>query len=287
MRRLDIKPTEIKEALNGKVPPPEHIGQVIDEDVVVFVDDKPVLLYLVLPESDVRGVREVATTAKMSKSARVNGVPTKSCVFGAMPASPSRTSCFCRFSRATHEQSRYLDRIRAYNKLVNGVYQEHFPDHYQADLKWVEDNVHQDWRWMPGPYQTFNVNTNFAIPYHTDKGNVNGSLSNVLILSRGIEGGELVCPELKITLSQRDRAFTLFTGGDIVHGVRPIKYRSSKSYRSSMVLYTLKGMRTCSGRDEELTKTKAMLTKRAAMTTEERKNKVREMNKGVLKKGSK
>lgn len=248
------------------------------------MDGVPALIYKIMPESAVSGIREICEKSKMAKSTRVNGVPTKSAVFGPLPASPSRSTCFCRFSRALHEQKQFIPAIARYAEFVTEQYQEFFPDEFARDSRWVEDNVVPDWRWLPGPYQTFNINTNFAIPYHRDSGNVPGSLSNVLILSRGITGGELVCPELGIALSQRNRAWTLFNGEGLLHGVMPIEYRSTAAYRSSIVLYTLKGMNGCQSREDELIKTRDLLTSRARRTNEERLAKVREMNKRVLSK---
>lgn len=282
MRILKLNSKAIEKTWIGQVPSEEHVGEIIDEDVTVYVDGIPSLIYKILPESELSGIRHICESASMQKSARVNGVPTKSCVFGAMPASPSRSTCFCRYSRATHEQKEYLSAIRRYAEFVDDIYRASFPERYNRDMTWVSDKVHSDWRWLPGPYQTLNINTNFAIPYHRDSGNVPGSLSNVLILSKRIRGGQLVCPELGITLSQRDRAWVLFNGEGLLHGVRPVIFDGPNAYRSSIVLYTLKGMGACRSRSDELIKTRELLTMRARRSKEERIEKVRQMNKRIL-----
>lgn len=285
MRILHLTNKPADKTLIGKVPTEEQMGTVIDEDTLVYVDGVPALLYQILPESMVHGLRYIAENADMSMSKRVNGVPTRAAVFGTLPASPSRSTCFCRFSRPTHDQKEMLPPLMDFNQHVDRMYRETFPEAYARDMAWVESKVNADWRWMPGPYQTVNFNTNFAIPYHFDKGNVPGSLSNVLILSKDITGGQLVCPTLGVSLSQRDRAWTLFNGEGLLHGVRPIKYlRGERSYRSSIVYYTLRAMAACGSRSEEISRTQTRLTERARRTNAERLDKVRKMNRGLLAK---
>lgn len=253
IERIDASNLKVDHIRPGAIPKAEEMGRLIDHDADIYVDGKPVVAYRILDESIVGTMRKVSLEAKMSKSNRMNGLPTQSAVYGVMPRSEGRAMEYCRFTNVSHERPDHLAIIRDFNDVLCGIYDSVFPEVYQAAVK-AAGAINGDWRWMGGPFLTCNFNVNHAIPYHCDKGNARTGYSNVLILKNRIKGGELVCPGLGVTFSQRDRALIIFDGRTIMHGVRPIEVIPGEGpyYRSSIVYYTLDKCRMCLSRKEEI-----------------------------------
>lgn len=276
-----------KKELMGKTPR-AVIGDIIDEDVDVVLDGKKVCSYRILDRSLTEGMRQVSLGSKMAKTKRMNGIPTQSAVYGVMPRSPGRGMEYCRFTVASKENPPFLGIIREFNKYLTDLYEGTYPESY-GKAKEIMAGIHDDWRWMDGPFLTCNFNVNYAIPYHYDAANMKDILSNVLIIKNRIQGGELVCPELGITFSQRDGALILFNGYEVLHGVRPITTVDGQGevYRSSIVYYTLTKCRNCLSRPEEISRAKSRydqhMQKDQAQRIEDRKKQLDI----ILRKGSK
>lgn len=276
MRRIEISPKTIdaKEFL-GRYPTQEEMGDVIDESTVIVVDGKPTIAYMILDEADCAGMRRVARSTRVSKGTRKSGVAKKASVFGAMPRSSTRSD-YCRFTRNTHDEPANVQEVKRFGQKLAEVYRELFPEVFDRAMAEIEAVVHEDWRWSGTPFLTCNVNLNHAIKFHLDAGNVRSALSNVFILKRGIDGGELVCPEFGISFSQRDRALVIFDGQKIVHGVRPISptVGAIESYRASIVYYTMNGMKLCLCKDDELKRARDVRTQKERLTKEESRAKI-------------
>lgn len=258
VRRIDAVAND-RHFRHGAVPDAADIGELIDECVDVYVDGVPKVAYRILPADVVEPMRKVSIEAEMSKSTRMNGLPTQSAVYGVMPRSQGRAMEYCRFTNVSHRRPDHLAIIRDFNEVLCDLYKTVFPDIYAPAMDYMESNIHNDWRWMPGPFLTCNINVNHAIPYHCDAGNSRTGHSNVLVLKNRIQGGELVCPNLGITFSQRDRALIIFDGRTILHGVRPINIVDGEGpyYRSSIVYYTLDQCKQCLSRAEEVARATA------------------------------
>lgn len=253
---LDKKLTVDVDFLKGKTP--SHIiGEIIDEDVDIVVGGKGICSYRILPDDITAGMRSVSLQSKMVKTKRMNGTPTQSAVYGAMPRSEGRGMEYCRFTVATKEHPEFLPIISDFNDYLVEIYKKNYPQSYETAMG-IMNSIHEDWRWMKGPFLTCNFNVNYAIPYHYDAGNMKNILSNVLILKNRVKGGELVCPELGLTFSQRDGALIIFNGYEILHGVRPITQTDGVGpvYRSSVVYYTLTKCRNCLSKKDETERAK-------------------------------
>jgi len=96
--------------------------------------------------------------------------------------------------------------------------------------------------YFPGqaPGRSVTHNKNLPLDLHYDRGNIPGSITCVVGLSRDVNGGLLVCPELGCCFARRDRTLTMFCGDQVLHGVTPIQLLNNMSYRSSIVYYSLK-----------------------------------------------
>lgn len=261
--------------------PDSITGDLVDTDTIVDCGDDGHIIYKILPKIVSDGFRHVVQNTKYQKSGRVMGLPTKSTVMGVMSRVAHRND-YCRFTAASYAETHNFAVMTSYNEYISSIYQEYLPEHYRAAMEEIS-TVDGSWRYVDTPYLTCNVNVNHAIPYHYDKGNMNKALSTVIIISSGVKGGELVCPEFGLTLSQRDGALTLFSGRNILHGVMPITYVSPESYRASIVYYSLSGMSNCLCRDEELGRIAGLTTHRNRNKySEETKKKIVKINKKRL-----
>lgn len=273
MRKVEVKIKPCSSELVKKVPQHSELGTVVDETCEIVANGKTIAVYMLLSETQVQGMRYCAENAKVSASRRSQGLPQKAAVFGPVPRKPNMGQDYCRFTKQSSSQRELLPFIYAYSQFVSQIYSQFFPVEFEAACEWSNKNIKSDWNWLNGPYTNCNFNVNQAIPYHTDTANTAGNLSNVLILKKGIQGGELVCPELGLTFSQRDRAFILFEGKTILHGVRPIQKAPgcSNPYRASIVLYTLQNLKHCLCKPEELARAQQSVHTKTARTHQERK----------------
>jgi hypothetical protein len=269
-------------SLVGKIPKRSQYKHIYYKDTIFHMDGKPVMLHVILDDSITRPMRDLSKRVKVHKGIRSNGIPKKSSVFGCVPRSASRSD-YCRFTRQTHEDIDGFRTVVEFGKTVSDLYRRYFPDKYKLACDEISSTVDPDWLYHDIPYLTCNFNINHAIKHHRDSGNFKSHLSNVLILKNDISGGELVCPEFGIALGQADNSLTIFDGQGILHGVMPIKSLSEDSYRSSIVYYTLSGMKNCLNRADELSRFQLSRTAKESVNTEDRRAKVMEMNKRILK----
>ena len=73
-----------------------------------------------------------------------------------------------------------------------------------------------------------------------------------LTLKRGIEGGFLALPELRVALEVADGSFALFGAQSVWHGVTPVLHTQVGAVRYSMVWYALWRLKNCLPPEAEL-----------------------------------
>lgn len=78
-----------------------------------------------------------------------------------------------------------------------------------------------------------------------DTGNFKDVFSIMLGLKKDIKGGYLHIPELKVNLKISNGSLSMFDGQRFVHGVTPMVGTSEKSYRFTIVFYSLVQMWNC------------------------------------------
>ena len=245
METIELKQVANADKLLRTTPPDDHGSRLIKHDSKLVIGGECVGIYVNLPASEVAEMRDVARSTKFVATARArHGLPTQSSVFGSLPRVPIRVD-FCRFSQQSTKEQRNFMAAFNYSERIAAIYQEHLPEAYAYNLRLLRENVHADWRPNDTPFTTCNFNINHAIKYHRDSGNFKGVFSNVLILKDGIEGGQLVFPELGIAFEQADGALGIFDGQKWVHGVTALQKLKPSGYRASIVYYALSGMKNC------------------------------------------
>ena len=254
------------ENLIGKIPQESEYDTVIEPPVTLLVGrdgdllQKNLGVYLSLSKEAADMARDVAMAAAYTTGTRTYGLPVTSAVFGTLPKVAIRQN-YCRFTRNSVEQPELLRKSLLFAEVISDLYEKSLPSHFRKHQHISETEVLSEWL-MPGtPFSTINYNLNNAIRYHRDKANQSGVMSNVIIVRSGVSGGMLVLPEYRVALSQTDGAIIIFDGQQVVHGVTPIVYENEESYRCSIVLYTLNGMKDCYPFGEELERAKINRTR--------------------------
>jgi len=263
MKKINLN--KIKDCSNflKKTPERNHYNNIIREDCIFYKENKPVGIYIKINNQDLKKIRKVALTTKLSQSSRTRGLPTKSSIFGSLPRIARRND-FCRYSAQTKSEKDNANEVFNFMPILLDIYKKYLPDNLIRDTKIVEESVVNDYKFKNNsPFLTANINVNHAIKYHRDTGNFKGNLSNVLILKDGIIGGELVFPEYGFALSQDDGYLSIFDGQQEIHGVMPIYKNKSNPYRASIVYYSLQQMKHCYPYKMEVERLARASTKRA------------------------
>ena len=238
-----------------KIPKKTECNRIIKNDTIVYENGKIIIIYKILTAAQISKLKRLVKGAKYSRSARSNGLPSQSAIFGSLPRVPYRND-YCRITADTKTQKNIARDVMEFSKVIDEVYKDLLPEQHQINLEIVRTNVSQDYIIKDTPFTTINFNVNHAIKYHRDTGNFKGVYSNVLILKEDIIGGHLICPEYNIGFEQGDGALILFDGQAIIHGVTPIKQVHPDGFRASCVFYSLATMKNCYPYEEELQRIK-------------------------------
>jgi len=229
--------------------------RIIKNDTIIYEDGKIIIIYKTIPIKDINRLKKIVTGVKYSKSARSNGTPTQSAIFGSLPRVPNRNN-YCRLTADTKNQRKHAQDILSFSQIIDGIYKDLLPEQHELNLNIVRENVDKSYLINGTPFTTINFNVNHAIKYHKDSGNFKKVFSNVLIIKENVIGGHLICPEYNIGFEQGDGALILFDGQSIIHGVTPIKLIDSDGFRSSCVFYSLATMKNCYPYEQELERIK-------------------------------
>jgi hypothetical protein len=257
MERVVLRKISCNKNKVGKIPAKTEFKTLITKPTIFEKENGEIIGgYFLLPEENISAMRSICHNTKISKTARVTtGLPTQSSVFGAVSRTALRQD-YCRFTANTRNEKSNFEAVLQYAEVAASIHKKFFPQNYELAMQEAK-NISGGWLMGSTPYATCNFNFNHAIKHHVDTGNIEEVFSNVLILRRGVLGGQLVLPDYGVALAQQDRAFTVFRGYSEVHGVMPIKAIEPEGYRASIVLYTLKTMKHCYPFQEEIERVRA------------------------------
>jgi len=217
--------------------------QLVDQDTTIHTSDGDTLLYKKIDNQTIALAEAIATTAKMHKSFRTRGAATVSSIFGVLPRNALRTN-FCRFSAQSKTDKQNFWRSKLLAENLFATYKQALPEQAGFFRQCVDSEIDSSWFWNDSPFLTVNFNVNFGINYHRDAGNMD-QFSNVLIINKGVVGGELAFPELGVALHQGNGFLAVFNGKKYIHGVCDMKKTHSKAIRASIVCYTMNLCKNC------------------------------------------
>ena len=251
MRRINVERKKIntKEFIR-RTARLSDVTEHIKDDVVIYCDGQPVLLYRILPRKP-NEVRWAVKNIKYGAAKRTHGLVNTSAVFGYNPRQENKHDyCSAAAMAVNFPKQHYV--ISNYALEVEKHYKNVFKTTYFKHKNKVKEKVKDRWRISSSVFTSGIVNKNNQLKYHFDSGNFKNVFSNMIVFKGDVDGGHLVIPELDLSLEVADNSLTIFDGQDLLHGVSPIEYLHKDSYRYSVVYYSLERMWQCLTVDEEI-----------------------------------
>ena len=89
------------------------------------------------------------------------------------------------------------------------------------------------------------INRSNQIQYHYDRGNTQEGATLMCYITRGVEHGELLLPELDLAVNIRDNVFILMEGHRMIHGVAAMQRTTPSAERYSVVYYSKRDLFRC------------------------------------------
>lgn len=263
MKRIDVqrKELDIDGWVRVRAPTTSDYAHVIDEDCVLFLDGKPVGLYMKLPEVELAPIRAAVQRIEFFKGFRTQGLKSQSRVVGFQPRVTVRRD-FCTVAALARDAPGEHQAICHGAALSSAALQEHVPEVWKAHEQVVTEKVKPEWILPRSRYTSGIVNYNNPLRYHHDAGNLPGTWNAMLTFKKDIEGGFLAVPELDLAFAVRDGTLSIFNAQGLLHGVTPFKKSSPTAHRYTLVYYALSGLCHCGTAAEELARIKQVKTQR-------------------------
>lgn len=124
--------------------------------------------------------------------------------------------------------------LRGYAATLGALFAATMPEVHAAAVARVRIPLAEG-----APWTTGSINSATATAYHRDTRNLPNTWSGMLVLrGAGVDGGELVLPELGIAIDLRDGDVLFFDGGDLWHGNRALTVPEG-SHRFSLPCYAM------------------------------------------------
>lgn len=236
-------------------------------DCVLYDGDRP-LAFVGSVTRETAGLVAAAATRwgdKMDGRARLSGIGDRQAMFGTLAPVPLRQRYGC--TRSAIARSTDPDAWTRVARELHAALRTALP-HVAAHNVDVAAPIADIWK-FPGTGWTSGVlNLTQVLPYHRDAGNLAHSWSAMVGARAGVDGGHLHLPEYGVTLAVDHRSLIAFPGGDVTHGVTPMKV-SRLGWRVTAVFYGLRGCIPCAATEpEEIARTAGRATARARAMAE-------------------
>lgn len=287
MKIIEVKKSKvdltnfIKKVANEK-----DCSNIIDYDCLIYIDGIPKIAYLTIPNELTKYVRQSCLNVKLNHVERLSdGLITngKNRVFGYRPARQmSQFASTCSTTGMAKDFPLEHSALCAFSKIASEYYNKIFPKQYDHNANIVNEKILKEWRLEDTVFTSGIINKDSVLQYHFDIGHVTKALSVMLTLKKDLIGGDLSIPEIDTLIKLKDNTLLIFDGQELMHGVTPIIKKSKKSYRFTVVYYSLIQMWKCLTINEEVIKAR---NKRFQKEHKRANNEVGEMASDVLKNG--
>lgn len=241
---IDLKDYKMRSAKEG------DYHTLITESTLVYEGDTLMIGYVEL-DLDCSEIVDTLQRIKYDKNFRSNGLPTTSRIFGFSPRLPLRKD-YCTATSLAKEAPRDHAVITDYAAKVAQYYREMNPDLYAKHQADTTEHVVGDYKVKDSPFTSGIINKNNPLKYHFDTGNFRDVWSCMLVFKRDITGGFLALPQYGLGFELKHNSLFMFDGQSLLHGVTPIKKNSPRSFRYSIVYYSLREMWNCLPITDEL-----------------------------------
>ena len=245
--------------LNATAPAPGPDSLMIDGDAIIIDADSGETVvvqatgYGSLANAIAAELRQVTTwDAPVTKrntpanEGRLSGIIVCHRTFGYTNAVPLRRRYGCTRCRFDTEYPRAARLVDQMCECAESVFRRWAPEVHDSTTRRVRDTIPPAWLIAGTPWSSGIINHTAAMPYHVDKGNVEGSWSAMLTCRRGIEGGFLHLVDYDAYLTLPNGSISIFDGQSVLHGVTPFRLTGKHAYRYTLVTYAKQNMRACS-----------------------------------------
>lgn len=269
-----------------KVASEKDCKNIIDTDSLIYVDGIPKIAYLKIPNELTKYVRQSCLNVNLNHIERLSdGLITKgkNRVFGYRPARQmSQFANTCSSTSMAKDYPLEHNALCSFTKTAKKYYEKIFPSQYKHNQNIVNDKILKEWTLEDTVFTSGIINKDSVLQYHFDIGHVSKALSVMLTLKKDLIGGNLAIPEIDTLIKLNDNTLLIFDGQELMHGVTPIIKKSKKSYRFTVVYYSLIQMWKCLTIEEEVVKARK---KRFEKEHKRANGEVGQLAKDVLKNG--
>lgn len=246
---------------------PEHYDELITDSCVVIDNGEPRVVYIDLDAigedstSLVKVLQQIPLNMFARGQRRANGMQSETVTVGWQPRKALRHD-YCHLSKLGSIHPELHNEIVRYAQQVSTWYQRFNPELYNQHASITQEKISDDYKLPRTVFTSGVINRNNSIPYHFDAGNFKDVWSCMLAFKNKTEGGYLSCPEYRIGFEIKNNSLLMFDGQSLIHGVTPIKLLTNKSYRYTIVYYSLQQMWNCLPITEELARIRAVKAQR-------------------------
>lgn len=193
-----------------------------------------------------RGLASGSKRVKAGKRGRALSVD--SAIVGYFESKPP--NLYCRLTAFTAHKVAEWDGIQPYLRRVSGLFREHVPARFQAQMSAAAD-TDPEWVIAGTPFTTVTVNNTYPTGVHTDKGDLEEGFSCLGVIRRGdYSGGRLCFPRFRVAVDMQDGDLCLMDAHEW-HGNTALDKHSPDAERISVVHYFRTAMTDCGTLEEE------------------------------------
>jgi hypothetical protein len=253
MNKIQVQKTKKAVDYNKKTPQDTDYSTLIAQDTELSDEQGNLLaIYGKLPLTATADMRQACLTTKYAKGSRTDGLISESVIFGFMCRNATRMqNNICRATGLLKDQRHSFLTFSNGAALASKLLQEANPEQFKTQVDYIREHIKDCWILEGGAFTSGIVNQNNPLMYHYDAGNVKNAWSVMVVFKGKSEGGRLILPEYDLAFEMEDNTYLAFSGANTLHGVSPIRKKSS-GYRYSIVWYPLDQMRHCLSMNEEI-----------------------------------
>jgi len=168
---------------------------------------------------------------------RLSGLTNSSRTFGFAPPVPLRRRYGATISQFDLDYPKEATVLRELGNVLWQTIEEFLPE-MAAVHKAKMQEIHKDWWYGQSPFTSGIINNTSALPYHIDRGNVDGTLAALICLRKHMDGGMLHVPEINSYFELPHMSVGIFNNQKLWHGVTPFTRKNRLAERYSIVYYS-------------------------------------------------
>jgi len=251
MKRIELKNKNLDYTKFVKRPANEtDYEELITDSCIGYENGEVRFVYMEL-DWNTNEIVDALKRIKYLENERSAGLVTRSRIFGFRPRNVMRGD-FCSVTSLAKDFPNEHALVCNLAKKIEDLYFNTAPEVHKNHKEVTDTKIKDSFKVAGTIFTSGIINKNNPLKYHFDTGNFKKVFSCMPVFKSGIQGGHLSLPEYGLGIELKNNSIFLFDGQSIMHGVTPIKYESEKSYRFSVVYYSLKNIWQCLEIDDEL-----------------------------------